>query len=119
MMALQNGQRSASLPLAFVGGWPETEAFAHPLPESFPLLRGHVFAALFHATADIGAAGAVKSKSAEEDPAQCQKSKRLPEADLSPAEELRQQPIPQLQNYLAPDGDKKEHSQDRQRSYPN
>ena len=45
------------------------------------------------------------SKSAEEDPAQRQKSKRLPEGDLAPAEERRQQPIPQLPHDLAADED--------------
>ena len=84
----------------------EAEAFAHALPESFPLFRRHVLAALFHATAETGATGSVPSKSAEEDPAQRQKSKRLPEGDLAPAEERRQQPIPQVQHYFAADDGK-------------
>src|SRR6266852_299958 len=108
-----------SLPLVLAGGWAESEAFAHALPELFPLFRRHVLAALFHATADIGATGTVKSKSAEEDPAQRQKSKRLPEGDLVPAEERRQQPIPQVQYYFAADGDKYQNPQNRQRSNEN
>src|ERR1700720_2583537 len=95
-----------SLPLVFAGGWAEAEAFAHALPESFPLLRGHVLAALFHATPAIGATGTVGSPSAEKDAAQHQKPKGLPEGDLVPAEERRQQPIPQVQHYFAADGDK-------------
>jgi hypothetical protein len=50
---------------------------------TFPLFRRHALAALFHATAEIGSAGAagpVTSKSAEEDPAQRQNAKRLPRA---------------------------------------
>jgi hypothetical protein len=48
----------------------------------------------------------MESKSAEEDPAQRQDSKRLPEGNLAEAEERRQQPIPQLHHYFAADGDK-------------
>src|SRR5271167_2506085 len=96
----------ASLPLVPAGGRAEAEAFAHALPESFPLFRRHVLAALFHATAETGATGTVPSKSAEKDPAQRQKSKRLPESDLAPAEERRQQPIPQVQHYFAADDGK-------------
>jgi hypothetical protein len=44
--------------------------------------------------------------SAEKDPAQHQKSKRLPEADLAEAEERWQQPIPQMQHDFAADEDK-------------
>lgn len=95
-----------SLLLALAGGWAEAPTFAHALPESFPLFRRHVLTALLHATAEIGATGTVQSKSAEEDPAQQQNPKRLPEGNWAPAEELRQQPIPQLQHYFAADDDK-------------
>ena len=37
-----------------------------------------------------------RSESAEQDPAQRQNSERLPESNLAPAEERRQQPVPQL-----------------------
>src|ERR1700739_2855829 len=94
-----------SLLLALAGGWAEAETFAHALTESVALLGGHVSTALFHATAEIGATGAVRSESAEEDAAQYQDSKRLPESDLAPAEERRQQPVPKLQHYFAADGD--------------
>src|SRR5713226_41099 len=112
-----------SLLLALAGGWAEAPTFAHALAESFPLLRSHVLTALGHAlgyaTADIGATRTVPSKSAEEDPAQHQNPKRLPEGDLAPAEERRQQPIPQLQHYFAADGDKQQDPQNRQRSNQN
>src|SRR5713226_1053276 len=87
------------LPLVVAGGCAEAEAFAHALPESFPLFRRHVRAALFHATAEIGTtgtAGTVPSQSAEEDPTESQQSESLPEGDLAPAEERRQQPVPQM-----------------------
>ena len=95
----------ASLRLVLACRWAEAEAFAYALPESFPLFWRHVLAALFHATAEIGATGTVPSKSAEENPAQRQKSKRLPEGNLAPAEERRQQPIPQLLHDFAADED--------------
>src|SRR5450756_2079854 len=71
---------TASLLLALAGGWVEAATSAQALPESFPLLRGHVLRALgyalghalFHATAEIRATGTVPSTSAEEDPAQRQ-----------------------------------------------
>src|SRR5450756_2117900 len=71
---------TASLLLALAGGWVEAATSAQALPESFPRLRGHGLRALgyalghalFHATAEIRAAGAVPSTSAEEDPAQRQ-----------------------------------------------
>src|SRR2546425_10381030 len=96
----------ASLPLTLAGGWAKAATFPYAFPQSFPLLRGHALPALFHATADIGATGTVQSKSAEEDAAQRQDPKRLPEGNLAPAEERRQQPIPQVQHYFAADGDK-------------
>src|SRR5437899_4309345 len=116
-----------SLPLALAGGWAEAATSAHALPESFPLLRGHVLPALGHAlshalghaTAETGATGTVESKSTEENPAQRQDPQRLPEGNLAPAEDRRQQPIPQLQHYFAADGDKQQEPQNRQRSYPN
>ena len=46
---------------------------------------------------------AVASQPAEEDPAQRQQSKRLPERNLRHAEERRQQPIPQQLHELATD----------------
>src|SRR3989442_13895163 len=85
----------ASLPPAFTDGWAEAATFSHALPESLPLLRGHV----------LGARETVATKSAEENPAQRQNSKGLPEGNLAPAEERRQQPIPQLQHYFAADRD--------------
>ena len=56
---------------------------------------------------------------AEEDAAQRQKSQGLPEGDLAPAEQRRQQPIPQAQDYFAADEDKQDHRQDGQRSKEN
>jgi hypothetical protein len=41
--------------------------------------------------------------SAKEDPAQRQKPQALPKGDLAPAEERRQQPIPQLHYQFAAD----------------
>ena len=68
----------APLPLALAGGWAEAATCAYALPESFPLLRGHLLPALGHTTAEIGAIETAVSKSAEEDPAQRQNSNGLP-----------------------------------------
>src|SRR6266542_2208625 len=100
-----------SLLLALGGGCADKTAYAHALPELFPLRRGHVVPALGHATTELGAIATVASKSAEEDPAQRQHSKRLPEGNLAPAEERRQQPIPQLPHDFAADRDKQQHRQ--------
>src|SRR5207245_5345472 len=109
----------ASSPLALAGGLAEAATGAHALPESFPLLWGDALTALGHATAEVRAAGTVESQSPEEDPAQRQNSNRLPESNLAPAEERRQQPIPQLQHHFAADGDKQQHRQNCQRSQKN
>lgn len=120
-------QHLTSLVLALAGAWVEAATFAHTLPKSFAFLWSHVLPALGHAirhaighaAADIGARAAVESKSAEQDPAQQQHPERLPEGDFAPGEERRQQPIPEVQHYLAADCDKHRQPQDRQRSYPN
>ena len=57
--------------------------------------------------------------SAEEDAAQRQKSKGLPEGDLAPAEQRRQQPIPKVQHYFAANGNKYRDRQNRQRGNEN
>ena len=63
----------ASLAFVLAPGWAEPEAFAHALPESFPLLRRRVPVALSHATAETGATVVtVPSQSAEQDAAQQQ-----------------------------------------------
>src|ERR1035441_1837461 len=94
-----------SLPLALARGRVEAATSPHALPGSFPLLRGHVLPpfchSIAHSTAKIGAMGTVPPQSPEEDPAQHQNSQCLPESNLPPAKERRQQPIPQLQHYFA------------------
>src|SRR5579872_2148512 len=83
----------------------EVVPFRHGVTEFFPLLRRHLLAASFPATS-----GAVSmmmaSKSAEQDPAQRQQSQRLPERKRPPSEQRRQQPVPQMHDYLAADEDK-------------
>jgi hypothetical protein len=79
--------------------------FAYPLPESFPFLRRHGLPALRHSTAKTGTRGTVAPKSAEQDPAQRENPKRLPEGNLAPAEDRRQQPIPKLPHYFTSEGD--------------
>src|SRR6266852_1252958 len=100
---------AASLPLALAGGWAKAATSPYTLPQSFPLLRGQMPPALFHATAETGATGTVPSKSAEEDAAERKDPKRLPEGKLAPAEERRQQPIPQVHHDFAADDDKQQH----------
>src|SRR5580704_6618543 len=107
-----------SLRLA-LGGGRAAPTFAHPLPKSFPVLGGHVFTASFHAATEIGATVTVPSQSAKEHAAQHQDSQRLPEGNLSPSKERRQQPIPKVQHDFAANGDKCQHPQNRQRSNEN
>src|SRR5438309_11082057 len=100
-----------SLRLALGGGWIETAACAHAFPESFALFWRHAIPALAHAiddaigdaTADMRLMAAAESESAEQDPAERQHSKRLPEGQLTPTEEGRQQPIPQEPHDFAAD----------------
>src|SRR5260370_20718424 len=96
---------------------------APTLPELLAVLGGHALPALVHALFDsppnIGARRAMAAPSAKEDAAQRQKSQRLPEGDLAPAKERRQQPLPQIHHQFAADGDKYRDRQDRQRSNEN
>src|SRR5713226_7451062 len=118
----------ASLLLGFAGWRSKASATRAPtLAELFALLGRHLLPALVHplpntlidSPSDIGARKAMGTPASEEDPAQRQKSQRLPERDLPPAEERRQQPIPQVQHDFAADGDKYRDRQDRQRSKDN
>jgi hypothetical protein len=108
---------AASLPMALAGGWVESEPLADSLPESFSIFRTHALGhSLRNAATTIRTRHAVPSKSPKKNPAERQNSDRLPEGDLTPAKERRQQPIPQAQHYFASDADKEHHPKDRQRS---
>ena len=121
--AQQASEAAPSLPPALAAGHVKPAALAHALTESLPLLRRHgvppiahaIGEAIGHAAADVRSAGAMPSKSAEEDPAEQQNSQRLPEGNLANAEDRRQQPVPQLQDDFAADGDEHHHPQERQR----
>src|SRR5438270_10917630 len=96
---------SLSWSCALAGSRAKTATSAPALPRPFALFWRHACVALIHtllnATADIGAARTVSSKSAKEDPAERQNSKPLPERYLPPAEQARQQPVPQAHHYFA------------------
>jgi hypothetical protein len=94
-----------SLPLALASGRAEAEAFAHALPELFPLFGRHVLAALGHSPPRIGAMKAATANASEQNPAESQQSDSLPEGNLPPSEQRWQQPIPQVQYYFAADDD--------------
>src|SRR5439155_10718032 len=118
---LSRGRSGASgLPRTLAGGRTEAATSEHALPESFPLLGGHALPALGHATAEMRTTKTTASISAEADPTQRQKTQRLPEGDRAPAEERRQQPVPQEQHDFAADEGEQQHPQNRQGSdeYP-
>jgi hypothetical protein len=71
-----------------------------------------------YAAAKVGTTGTVPSMTTEENPAQHQNSQPLPEGNLAPAEEHRQQPVPQVHDYFTADEDEKRYSQKRQRRNP-
>ena len=95
-------------------GWAEAEMFAHALAEAFAFFGGHAAAAVVHAIAEAVAAGTVPSETAEEDAAEREESHGLPEGDFAPAEERRQEPIPEVQDDLAANEDKEKHSHNRE-----
>jgi hypothetical protein len=98
-----------------LGSWgADAEMFEHALAEAFALFGGHAAAAVVCAIPETVAAGTVPTKSAEEDAAEREESHGLPEGDLPPAEERRQQPVPQVQHDLATDEDKDQHSKNRE-----
>ena len=99
-----------------IGGWrfKASATRAPTLAEFLALLGCHPLPALVHSLPNtlidspphMGARSAVTAPTAEEDAAQRQKSQGLPEGELAPAEQRRQQPIPQVQHYFAADEDK-------------
>jgi len=95
---------------------PKPKAFAHALAELFRSSGVMWSQRSSMRRREIGAAGTVPSKPAEENAAQREQTKRLPEGDLSPSEKRRQQPIPQMQHDFAADGDKYGNRDNRQRS---
>jgi hypothetical protein len=86
------------------------------MAELFALRGGHVLPTLPHSPPGVGTRTTVETESAEEDTAQRQESKRLPEIDLVKAEEGRQQPIPKLSHDHAAEGDEQQESHEDQRS---
>jgi len=59
------------------------------------------------------------TKAAEQDPAESEQSESLPEGDLLPSEQRRQQPVPQEPHDFAANGDEEQHPQNRQWSQDN
>ncbi len=81
------------------GRWSEPVPLLHRSPKFLPLLGTHVPAS------PAPSAPAMPSRppmpqSSEQNPAQRQQSQRLPEAQRPPAEERRQQPVPQVHHHL-------------------
>jgi hypothetical protein len=89
------------------------------LPRSFALFWRHAFPTFSHPTAETGTTMAAKTMAAKKYPAQHKDSEPLPERYLPPAEQRRQQPVPQAHYYFAADEDKERYPQNRQGSYPN
>src|SRR6266545_375482 len=88
----------------------ESETVAYTLPEPFTLLGGHGIETL-------GPIATVASRSTDEDPAQCQQSQPLPERDLAPAENWRQQPVPQQLHDFAADETNQQYRRDSDRGH--
>jgi hypothetical protein len=59
------------------------------------------------------------TQASEQNPAESQQSDSLPEGNLPPSEQRRQQPIPQMQHHFAANPREHHHPKDRQWSYPN
>src|SRR6266536_5719881 len=106
----------ASLLHTLTGGRAKAATFAHPLAKALLLLRGQVPPALRHAAAEPGATGTEQSRPAEQDPAQREESERLPEGHRGPAEERRQQPVPQQLHDFATDEGEQQDPQHGQRT---
>src|SRR5580765_793365 len=81
-------------------GRTDVVALIHRSPELLPLFRGHVPAPPAESASTVPSRTAVVQPS-EEDPAQRQQAECLPEAERPPAEQRRQQPIPQMHHHFA------------------
>jgi hypothetical protein len=74
---------------AFASCRPEATTSPHTLPEFLALLGRHASPALRHAPAEPRTAEPPAPNAPEQDPAQRQNPKRLPEGDQAPAEQRR------------------------------
>src|SRR5881398_2835854 len=117
--------------MAFTGNFPLVNRFFEPAPDPprpprsrrrlglrrlesaappalaslFAFFRHHLLPPLGHSLSHlgthIGTMRAANTKPPEQDPAKQQQSKRLPERNLPPAEQRRQQPIPEMHHQLS------------------
>src|SRR5580692_7681444 len=99
--------------LGFAGWRCKAAATGAPTPaELLSLLGRHLLPALVHtlvySSPHIGAtAMTATTPASEQNPAESQQSDSLPEGDLPPSEQRRQQPVPQMHNELAANPDEK------------
>src|SRR6266699_397745 len=92
---------------------------AEALAELLALLRRHPLPAFGHSPPKIGAMKATTANASEQNPAENQQSDSLPEGNLPPSEQHRQQPVPQMHHQFAANCDEDRHPYDRQWCYPN
>src|SRR5580693_7599056 len=101
-----------SLPLGFAGWRFKAAATIAPtLAELLALLGRHPLPALVHALSDspphTGALRATATNASEQNPAERQQSESLPEGNLPPSEQRRQQPVPKMHHQFAANPDEK------------
>src|ERR1700735_5225532 len=93
-------------------------ATAKSLTGFFAFFGGHLLPPLGHSPAAVGTMRAAHTKAAEQNPAESQQADSLPEGNLAPSEQRRQQPVPQMHHECAADHDEKSDSQRGQKSDP-
>src|SRR5271168_227012 len=90
---------------------------AHAFTEPLALLWRHALPTLAHASAKARAAEPSTTNAPEQDPGQCQNPNCLPERNQVPAEQPRQQPVPQTHHQLAAKECKQHDPHNRRRTH--
>src|SRR5437660_6499606 len=93
--------------------------YPQALAELLALLGRHSLPAFGDSPPKIGAMKATTTNPSEQKPAQSQQSDSLPEGNLPPYEQHREQPVPQMHHQFAANCDEDRHPYDRQWCYPN
>src|SRR6266850_2556251 len=105
---------TALLLLTLASGGAEAAARAPTLAELLALLGCHpppaLVYALVYAPPHIGALTAMTTQASEQNPAESQQSDSLPEGNLPPPEQRRQQPVPEMHDKFAANPDEDHYS---------
>src|SRR5439155_6652484 len=102
LLAYERRRQAAALRrlnLLLSGRRAKMPATTHPFAELLPFFGSHLLPALHHPTPPVHVRSRPAAEASEEDLAQDQQSQRLPERNGMPAEDWRDEPVPQTHDH--------------------